>query len=900
MRQIIVLAYMRQIIVLAMACIRAVWGDECVPSRHQITSEPITLAADGSVNTTGVLNAGTYCTDMKWGGGGNCGDWSRLNADGMCYDHGKIADPCPCTYSTAGCPGWSCKCHMFDDTGVEVCYQQTAACPSCDPGFFAVGCGCVLCQSGASYNSDIYHNEYNSCPNEKWICGPGSCRPCPAGYKCAGGNTGAVSCPVGVSYQPLSGQAECIPCVCQNNEYIPRTLSISGCGGAVGVSGLCKGCDICSTHDDIPELYSPTQQCPPQDWDYGRAADGSCKPCLPCADELYSQVDSDHNFCNLNTTTCGQFFYKPLNTEPPEQQSFVPLNVGVGVMPFVSGWQRNVGKQHKPGNFMAIAGFESLQGKKAVLPYYSPCQDTMPHATFATGNTTLQTIMDERSNWRHDCNPHITAHCNTGYYADIAQWSDVVGIPYMSSCLPCPPNSAGGGSAGCTCKAGYARPAQLDAILPISPRHIYDPAACVDCATQVYILDRENRMQPEAMQCTRRCTGRQILTAPTDGSLAVCMDCPLQTQIPLPNRQACRICPPGTYSVSFPQAGIADQYWECKPCDNDPPTFSSQAGQSRCMPKRDRCADGQKLVITHDATMDHDCTACQAGCAADEMQIMYANATGTCNSQGLLYFGCLSMSSGIKAGFPLNSRFGYGSTDDLAMAHIQVQECLNLPLYASWVSYGQNLAGKQCYFACDYGIASDAYHQTAHDYIMQNRVDLKAFLPTSTAAAFEPTSVQYVSTFGFLANALPLNDWMVYVNMPTESVCPECLGTMATNTFLMVDIPPPVDMCLSPTASSLLSTHCEKGFVYENGTGIPKCALLARLGMYKTVPQMSGNDTLVPSAYYVNPSCRSDNVLLNAFQVPCTRHCLTERHTRAAAFAEMQIPSSMLATQMSW
>ena len=883
-----------------MACIRAVWGDECVPSRHQITSEPITLAADGSVNTTGVLNAGTYCTDMKWGGGGNCGDWSRLNADGMCYDHGKIADPCPCTYSTAGCPGWSCKCHMFDDTGVEVCYQQTAACPSCDPGFFAVGCGCVLCQSGASYNSDIYHNEYNSCPNEKWICGPGSCRPCPAGYKCAGGNTGAVSCPVGVSYQPLSGQAECIPCVCQNNEYIPRTLSISGCGGAVGVSGLCKGCDICSTHDDIPELYSPTQQCPPQDWDYGRAADGSCKPCLPCADELYSQVDSDHNFCNLNTTTCGQFFYKPLNTEPPEQQSFVPLNVGVGVMPFVSGWQRNVGKQHKPGNFMAIAGFESLQGKKAVLPYYSPCQDTMPHATFATGNTTLQTIMDERSNWRHDCNPHITAHCNTGYYADIAQWSDVVGIPYMSSCLPCPPNSAGGGSAGCTCKAGYASPAQLDAILPISPRHIYDPAACVDCATQVYILDRENRMQPEAMQCTRRCTGRQILTAPTDGSLAVCMDCPLQTQIPLPNRQACRICPPGTYSVSFPQAGIADQYWECKPCDNDPPTFSSQAGQSRCMPKRDRCADGQKLVITHDATMDHDCTACQAGCAADEMQIMYANATGTCNSQGLLYFGCLSMSSGIKAGFPLNSRFGYGSTDDLAMAHIQVQECLNLPLYASWVSYGQNLAGKQCYFACDYGIASDAYHQTAHDYIMQNRVDLKAFLPTSTAAAFEPTSVQYVSTFGFLANALPLNDWMVYVNMPTESVCPECLGTMATNTFLMVDIPPPVDMCLSPTASSLLSTHCEKGFVYENGTGIPKCALLARLGMYKTVPQMSGNDTLVPSAYYVNPSCRSDNVLLNAFQVPCTRHCLTERHTRAAAFAEMQIPSSMLATQMSW
>ena len=883
-----------------MACIRAVWGDECVPSRHQITSEPITLAADGSVNTTGVLNAGTYCTDMKWGGGGNCGDWSRLNADGMCYDHGKIADPCPCTYSTAGCPGWSCKCHMFDDTGVEVCYQQTAACPSCDPGFFAVGCGCVLCQSGASYNSDIYHNEYNSCPNEKWICGPGSCRPCPAGYKCAGGNTGAVSCPVGVSYQPLSGQAECIPCVCQNNEYIPRTLSVSGCGGAVGVSGLCKGCDICSTHDDIPELYSPTQQCPPQDWDYGRAADGSCKPCLPCADELYSQVDSDHNFCNLNTTTCGQFFYKPLNTEPPEQQSFVPLNVGVGVMPFVSGWQRNVGKQHKPGNFMAIAGFESLQGKKAVLPYYSPCQDTMPHATFATGNTTLQTIMDERSNWRHDCNPHITAHCNTGYYADIAQWSDVVGIPYMSSCLPCPPNSAGGGSAGCTCKAGYARPAQLDAILPISPRHIYDPAACVDCATQVYILDRENRMQPEAMQCTRRCTGRQILTAPTDGSLAVCMDCPLQTQIPLPNRQACRICPPGTYSVSFPQAGIADQYWECKPCDNDPPTFSSQAGQSRCMPKRDRCADGQKLVITHDATMDHDCTACQAGCAADEMQIMYANATGTCNSQGLLYFGCLSMSSGIKAGFPLNSRFGYGSTDDLAMAHIQVQECLNLPLYASWVSYGQNLAGKQCYFACDYGIASDAYHQTAHDYIMQNRVDLKAFLPTSTAAAFEPTSVQYVSTFGFLANALPLNDWMVYVNMPTESVCPECLGTMATNTFLMVDIPPPVDMCLSPTASSLLSTHCEKGFVYENGTGIPKCALLARLGMYKTVPQMSGNDTLVPSAYYVNPSCRSDNVLLNAFQVPCTRHCLTERHTRAAAFAEMQIPSSMLATQMSW
>jgi hypothetical protein len=107
-------------------------------------------------------------------------------------------------------------------------------------------------------------------------------------------------------------------------------------------------------------------------------------------------------------------------------------------------------------------------------------------------------------------------------------------------------------------------------------------------------------------------------------------------------------------------------------------------------------------------------------------------------------------------------------------------------------------------------------------------------------------------------------------------------------------------MCLGPAAASLLSTHCEKGFVYENGTVMPKCALLARLSMYKTEPQMSGNNTLVPSTYYVNPSCRTENVLLNAFQVPCTRHCLTERHTRAAAFAEMQIPGSLLFTQMSW
>ena len=878
--------------------ITTVVAEECVPSNHQITSEPITLAPDGSVNTTsGVLSSASkvYCTQMAWGGGGGCSSWSRVG--GMCYDKGNVKDPCPCSYSTDNCNGAACKCHMQGDTGVEVCYKQTAQCPTCEPGSFAVGCGCVLCKSGATYDSYIYNNAYGACgDNSKWICGPGSCQKCPVGHKCAGGNTPAVRCPVGVSYQPLSGQVECIPCACQNNEYIPRTLSVSGCGGAMGVTELCRPCDICSTHDDIPELSGPTQRCPPQDWDYGRGADGSCKPCVPCAAELYSQVDSDHNFCNLDATTCGQLFYKPLNTEPPDRQSFVPLNVGVGLMPFVSGWQRNVGRQHKPGNFMALPGFESLQGKKAVLPYYSPCQDTMPNAAFATGNTTLQTIMDERSNWPHDCNPHLTAHCNTGFYADIAQWSDVVGIPYMSSCVPCPPNSEGGGSAGCACKSGYASPEQLNTVLPLNPRHLYDTAACVNCATQVYILDRENRMQPEAMQCTRRCTGRQILAAPS----VACADCPLPTQIPLPNRQACHICPAGTYSVSFPQGGIADQYWECRPCDNDPPTFSRLAGQTECTPKRNQCPDGQKLVINHDATMDHGCADCQAGCAADEMQIMHANATGTCNSQGQLYFGCLSMSSGIKAGFPLNTRFGYGSSNDLAMAHIQVEECLNLPPHASWVSYGQNLAGKQCYFACDYGIASDAYHQTAHDYIVLNRVDLLAFLPTSTAATFEATSVQYVSTFGYLADALPLSDWLVYVNMPTKTVCPECLTTMATNTFLMVDIPPPSDMCLGPAAASLLSTHCEKGFVYENGTVMPKCALLARLSMYKTEPQMSGNNTLVPSTYYVNPSCRSENVLLNAFQVPCTRHCLTERHTRAAAFAELQIPGSLLFTQMSW
>ena len=695
-------------------------------------------------------------------------------------------------------------------------------------------------------------------------------------------------------YQTASGQSKCKTCECPESEYIPTNVD-NTCGFDKNMSSLCQKCDVCTPHTFIGDRSS-IQRCSDRNWAYGRNAIGECKPCAPCASRnLYSLVNSTRDFCNMDASTCRQLFYKPQNSEPPAAQIFLPANIGEGLMPFVSGWQRQVGTQHKAGNPVALPGATTLQGHKAVLPYYSLCVNTMPNAEYTNfQNETLQAIMNAESNWAYDCNPHVTAHCKDNFFAKFEQWSDVYGIPYMSACLPCPPNS----NTNCSCDTGYASPSDLDRMLLSSPRHMYEPGmACVNCATQVYILARGNSMQAEAMLCTGRCKGRQILQ--TVNGEKVCVNCP-GTQIPLPTRDECQTCNPGQYAVSVSQMGVEGQFWDCKACDTA--TFSELPGQTECTPKHTSCTEGHKLLMNSDITRDNDCVPCGDDCMPGEMKIMFANATGSCNSQGQPYFGCLSMSSGVKAGFPPNTRFGYGAGDGLAKAHLEVDECRGKPLHSSWVTYNDNMAGMQCYFACDYGVFSDAYHQTVSDFVLHERVDLRSFLPTdSFYPAERPNSIRYEGTFGYLADAEPLTDWLVYVDLALETTCPECLTTMATNTFLMLaEKMPPLDMCMSPEQANQLSHRCERGYVYENGTVIPKCALLARQGMYKTRPRINGDTTLVPSAYYVNPSCRSEDTRLQSFQVPCSRHCLTERHAKATAAAEFLFPGSLAATRMSY
>jgi hypothetical protein len=392
------------------------WAYECVPWDHRISNEPITFDSNGVMLTPAAgaaISARGYCTGKEYGGGEICYDWT-FTANNDCKSDTGTGKSCPCSFSSAGCTGIYCKCHMQGDDDTTWCYKDTGACASCDKGEFALGCGCIQCNKAlygqSRYDRSIYNFEYNSCDYDKWICGRGSCRACPAGSKCAGGNTMPVPCPAGVSYQPDPKATECLPCTCQNNEYIPTSVkdSIKTCGGKVGMAGLCKPCDICSDHVDIPATPSATQQCPPRNWNYGRdITSGQCVPCKQCEQPAthFSLVGDTQNFCYTGQPTleCKQQYYAVLSdTAASSQVHTAAGNVVQGPIPFKLGWQRNRGTQHRAGDPLPAnsdpAVNRAVQGYKAVLPYYTRCprDSMMPNATASSSGGNVRKASTSR------------------------------------------------------------------------------------------------------------------------------------------------------------------------------------------------------------------------------------------------------------------------------------------------------------------------------------------------------------------------------------------------------------------------------------------------------------------------------------------------------------------------
>ena len=940
-------------------------GATCPPTSYSISNVPITVDANTGAPSA-YTSASAYCTD-KLNGGSAYWTWNL----GVCRSNSGSGNSCPCSANSPSASNpIACRCHMEGDDNVNFCYGSPGACAVCAAGQYLLGCGCVHCDrtqyGAAAYDKSLYNFELNDCDNDPWVCGKGSCFPCPIGHECAGLTVQPQPC-AGDTYTSEKGGARCIPCQCQPGEFVSnKASSATPCGGAVGMAGLCLPCDPCSeaSAEGIPAIAGPFQRCPTRNLNYGRSAAyvagaslrNTCLLCKSCTvPNTYSLVRDIDNFCYVDRAgmECKDYYYDNSGNPSTDASARQPQafyadqlmttlspTVKTGVMPFVFGLQRNRGIQHKPGRPSSQSNEQV--GHWATLPFYSVCPAAlqMPHATYYTATDTeatrIRTLLSAETSWAYDCSPHFTSRCDAGHMAVISQWSDIAGLDFVASCDRCPDNSGGGGGrdTSCACAPGFATASKIRGGLSLGLRLVMASSnACLRCRTEVLIQSPQLTMQQEAILCAadgtvRRATGLQIVNA-AGTAFDACAD----AEYALPNRLQCGTCPAGTRTEADP----AGQYWKCTACD--PYTkhqFQNRAGQPECAAKRTSCPAGQQLAINNRADADDDCVSCVDDCLGlDQIKVMFANRTvgaDTCNSNGATYYGCFNMEQGVRASFPLNSRIEYVSaTNDIGDAHIEVDMCRNdwLANHSDWVPYppSQDKAGKQCYFACKYGLNPTValqFQEATDSYVRRNRADLIPFLPSlldGAAADNSPPftasgpklSIQKAMTYGYDPSALtpsPYSDWIVLLSLPVDPTCTDCLTTRVNNTFLLVDgdAPPPPNLCLAPEASNSLSSRCEKGFA-RSPQPPPECAMLARTHMYRT----SALAQSAAASYFVacvgadasattcpDATCRADDATLSHFEVPCAYHCLTERHNEALALMQVQTPGSLWFVRVGW
>ena len=825
------------------------------------------------------------------------------------------------------------------------CYKTTAACGSCAAGQYRIGCGCLYCDNSKTYNQSIYNFDTIGCGNDVFACGTGSCWSCPAGYTCAGGNTKPTRCTRGY-YQTATGATTCLLCECPANQHVPTNsiLPSTTCEGPTGMDGLCKLCDRCTDETLIKAVADHFQHCMTRDWSYGRLTgktdqDGpdTCIPCKECAAGTYSTVQTSDKYCLTDQTgkQCQDLYYKIKDVfTRADQGTDTASNIATGPMPFVPGWQRNGGTQHKPGPDNNVR--QDLNGHKAILPYYKKCTGlTLPHATFYDADVCLanagsqqcasQSMLDkmlQSSMWFFDCLPQLLAHCAENHYARMGEWTPVVGLAYVEACVPCPigSTSVGGRVTQCICNGGFAMALAIREKLPNNMLSFPDipnlQVQCVHCSTQVYIQNYLGQMQQEAIACPMdgtitRCTKRQYLL------YGNCADCANATQIPDPKRKECTICKPGTYT----QAYNNEQYFACLDCNPYLGKYQDKEGQNECATKTNQCPTNQMVVPNYDATKNNDCKACQADCAdPDAIQIRYANQTGSCDDKGNSYFGCFSLAANLRPYFPSNVRYSYvlsaDAGGDLSKAHLKIEECTGKPAYSRWLSYEEahttQGGGKQCFFACQYGIntaAAKAYGDKVHAYLQTDRVDLlpfwdSAMRPTSIASTL--STIPYRVNYASLDSTAPTTDWAVHINLNVQTQkCETCNQAFTLNLFLLVaDGLFPVDgICRDSAQAKSQATPCDPGFLADSTDSTTECAFLARTGLYHTVENTVNGAIRIPAAYYVMkanvPVCRAESADLVSFQALCNTNCLELRHAQALALWEKQMWGSMWERRMS-
>jgi hypothetical protein len=275
--------------------------------------------------------------------------------------------------------------------------------------------------------------------------------------------------------------------------------------------------------------------------------------------------------------------------------------------------------------------------------------------------------------------------CAPNYYAVLGVARSQDNVVMVNACLQCLTGTSPGGLVTtCTCASGFTSFASLAAVasslfpslsvLGQGNSLLVDTQSCVDCFSSVSWLHVGQGSNPfhEALACAgsstngsssssllpfHQCNGpREYVDPVHPGACAMCtsgvsdtsimmalddMVCnqvdidnaavdAVQTSpprnIPLQNRTGCRLCPPGTYiaSVPLPAGGGRNTYfYDCAPCSTG--HFQPSFGQCSCMPKRQQCPPGQRLVqnveVGMDRTRDYSCTPCNVGCADHEITI---------------------------------------------------------------------------------------------------------------------------------------------------------------------------------------------------------------------------------------------------------------------------------------
>ena len=301
------------------------------------------------------------------------------------------------------------------------------------------------------------------------------------------------------------------------------------------------------------------------------------------------------------------------------------------------------------------------------------------------------------------------------------------------------------------------------------------------------------------------------------------------------------------------------------------------------------------------ALVDDTCVPCANACLKpDDIRIQYPNSVGLCTTDGKSYVGCLSIASDIRPNFPANIRYSFkndlASDLDISHAHIVIEECSGKPADSTWVPYDSTGIGKQCYFACDYGISlatAATYREALATYIASHRRDLTTFnvMNPQHAQVGRVSTIKTYKTYGGGIRA-GLTRWSIDKDVSLSTPCLECQSAYHDNTFLFIpEVPATNGLCLTQTAAKSLSGACEAGFRYSNVDFDQKCALLARNKLYlsnaENIPAVgTGLAILTPASYYVlderdTPVCRADDAWLTSFQAICTHNCLDERYQMA-------------------